>query len=376
MSLFSNNFVFSSRSEDLIEELSARSFHFLRNKEILGDFFSQKSILVTGAGGSIGSEICRQLGFLNPSEIILVDNNEYFLWKIRIELSEKFPSLKITPYLADVTSLTRMEKIFSQTNPKIIFHAAALKHVKIVEENPCEGFLTNIIGTKILSKLAVLYEVENFIFLSTDKAVKPKSCMGASKKIAELWLQHLNEKPSKTFFAILRFGNVLGSAGSVIPLFEHQIAQGGPITLTHKEAKRYFITCEEAVFSLLQAALVSTKYPQKEPFFILDMGKPVHIIDVANFLISKVKKEIGQNIQINITGLEKGEKINEDLLNPGEKMTPILGTNLFHISFSRAFKLPEEIDKKILHIEEASRKSDPDRLLKQVPQILPDFPFL
>ncbi|QCE35594.1 polysaccharide biosynthesis protein [Acetobacteraceae bacterium] len=335
--------------------------------------FLNKRILITGAGGSIGSEICRVVALFSPSELILLDNNEYFLWKIRIELSEKFPHLNFTIFLADVSSFARIENIFQEKKPHIVFHAAALKHVKMVEENPCEGFLTNVIGTKNLSEAALRHDIEKFIFLSTDKAVNPSSRMGASKRIAELWLQSLQANSQQTVFNILRFGNVYGSVGSVIPLFRHQISQGGPLTLTHESVSRYFITHEKAVMGLLEVCFQSELRQQTctNMLYILEMGQPVKIMDLAkNLLMHSGQKD---NIEIKIVGLAKGEKIEEALLYDDESQESILGTDLLAVHSKRQIVNLESIKNHLEKIEQACRQSDAGELLKITLKMLPEF---
>ncbi|RDV01463.1 polysaccharide biosynthesis protein [Sphingorhabdus pulchriflava] len=283
-----------------------------------------KRVLVTGAGGSIGSELCRQILLQNPSHLALIDNSEFNLYTIEQDLAAFKPANNetvIVPVLASVTDRSRMEEVIRRHSPATVYHAAAYKHVPLVETNPNEGVHNNIFGTRTVAELAVKYGVEDFVLISTDKAVRPPNIMGATKRIAEMVLQVMAEKSSTTRFSMVRFGNVLGSSGSVVPLFKKQIAVGGPVTVTHPEVTRYFMTIPEAAQLVIQAGAMATS----GDVFVLDMGEPVKIIDLARRMIElsglQVKEgEKDDGIEIRITGLRSAEKLYEELLIGEEPM--------------------------------------------------------
>lgn len=277
-----------------------------------------KCVLVTGAGGSIGSELCRQILAQNPSHLILIDHSEFNLYTIDQELgTQKLAgsSTIILPILASVTDRARMEEIIRRYSPATVYHAAAYKHVPLVEANPSEGVRNNILGTRIVAELAEKYAIDDFVLISTDKAVRPPNIMGATKRIAEMVLQVIAEKSSPARFSMVRFGNVLGSSGSVVPLFRKQIAAGGPLTVTHPEVTRYFMTIPEAAQLVIQAGAMATS----GDVFVLDMGEPVKIIELARRMIElsglQVKEGVSDDgIEIRITGLRPAEKLYEELL--------------------------------------------------------------
>ncbi len=275
---------------------------------------TQKTILVTGAGGSIGSEICRQVCKFTPEKIIILGHGENSIYHIHQELTRIYKEqIEIVPIIADVQDKERMEKIMQDYKPYVVYHAAAHKHVPLMEYNPQEAIKNNILGTRNTAEAAKLAEVSKFVMVSTDKAVNPPNVMGASKRIAEMVIQSMNNETSKTDFVAVRFGNVLGSRGSVIPLFKKQIEAGGPVTVTHPEMTRYFMTIPEASRLVLQAGALATG----GEVFVLDMGKPVKIVDLAKNLIrlSGYKKE---DIGIEFSGIRPGEKLFEELLNKDE----------------------------------------------------------
>lgn len=275
-------------------------------------------VMITGAGGSIGSEICRQILQLEPRAILLVENNEFALYKIFEELKSKITksTIKLVPLLASVRDRQRLNDIFSIWKPHIIYHAAAYKHVPLVEHNLLEGIRNNVFGTIVLAELSHLFGVRRFVFISTDKAVRPTNIMGASKRLAEMCLQALSENSESTIFTMVRFGNVLGSSGSVVPIFRKQINDGGPITLTHPDVTRYFMTIPEASELVIQACSMS----HGGEVFVLDMGKPVKIYDLAKRIIELSGHELRDednpdgDIEVKITGLRPGEKLYEELL--------------------------------------------------------------
>ena len=281
--------------------------------------------MVTGAGGSIGSELCRQILRLKPSRLILVEHSEFAIYQINEELEtikERFAlgDIAIHPMLCSVRDMPSLERVFVQHSPETIFHAAAYKHVPLVEKNPDEGILNNVFGTKIVAELAMKHGASNFVLISTDKAVRPTNIMGATKRWAELIVQdcaaRVNASNLQQVFCAVRFGNVLGSSGSVVPLFRSQIAKGGPITLTHPDVTRYFMSIEEAVELVLQTSSLSSG----GEIFLLDMGSPIKIADLAKEMITlsgfSVKNAANPDgdIEIVVTGLRPGEKLYEELL--------------------------------------------------------------
>ncbi|MEW6268546.1 MAG: nucleoside-diphosphate sugar epimerase/dehydratase [Thermodesulfobacteriota bacterium] len=270
-------------------------------------------VLVTGASGSIGSELCRQVLACNPERLVMVDRNENTLHFLHTELHERFPDTTLCPVVADITDPVRMQKMMAQHRPRVVFQAAAYKHVPLMEHNPCEAIRNNVIGTRIIANLSSLLGVERFVMISTDKAINPTSVMGASKRVAEVLLQVL-QRTSKTRFIAVRFGNVLGSDGSVVPLFRKQIANGGPVTVTHPDVMRFFMIVDEAVHLVLQAGVLGTG----GEIFELDMGEPVRILDLATDMIRLSGLEPNVDIELRITGLRPGEKLYEELITESE----------------------------------------------------------
>jgi FlaA1/EpsC-like NDP-sugar epimerase len=302
-----------------IEDLLGREVIQMNNKRI-GEEISGKVILVTGAAGSIGSEIVRQLIAYFPAKLVLVDQAESALYDLEYELAGKVPTnVQLIVNVADVSDTRRVSKIFKNHRPDIIFHAAAYKHVPLMENNPYEAIKTNVIGTRILSELAAEVGVEKFVMVSTDKAVNPTNVMGATKRLAEMYTQSMNQLEGvKTKFIATRFGNVLGSNGSVIPLFKKQIERGGPVTVTHPEITRYFMTIPEACELVLEAATMG----QGGEVFVFDMGESVKIIDLAKKMITLSGLRVDKDIEIRYTGLRPGEKLYEELLNNDENTLP------------------------------------------------------
>ena len=281
--------------------------------EQIASYLTDKCILVTGAGGSIGSELCRQIAKMSPLKLIILGKGENSIYEINHELRDLYPNLSIEPVIADVRDQQRIQSIFKQYRPKVVFHAAAHKHVPLMEAQPVEAVRNNIFGTKNVAEAADKFGAERFVMISTDKAVNPTSVMGATKRVAELVVQNLS-RISKTKFVAVRFGNVLGSRGSVIPLFKKQIDKGGPITITHPEMVRYFMTIPEASQLVLQAGSMA----QGGEVFVLDMGEPVKIVDMACDLIELSGLVPYKDIKINFTGLRPGEKLFEELLTAEE----------------------------------------------------------
>lgn len=295
-----------------LEDLLRREPVKLNLNEI-ASYISGKSVLITGAGGSIGSELCRQIGKLTPGKVVLLGKGENSIYEIDRELTRKFPNLNILPVIADIRDTERINRIFAEHKPQVVFHAAAHKHVPMMEIQPEEAVSNNVFGTKVIAEAADRFGTEVFVMISTDKAVNPTSVMGATKRVAELVIQSIN-KVSNTKFVVVRFGNVLGSRGSVIPLFKKQIAEGGPITITHPEMKRYFMTIPEATQLVLQAGAMA----KGGEVFVLDMGEPVKIVDLAHDMIELSGLVPNTDIKIKYTGIRPGEKLFEELLTAEE----------------------------------------------------------
>jgi len=291
-----------------IDDLLGREPVMLDMEEI-SSYLKGRRVLITGAGGSIGSELCRQVALFEPELLIMLDNYENSLYDIQNELLFSNPDLKIASVIANIREKARLENIFAQYKPEVVFHAAAHKHVPLMEANPTEAIKNNVFGTLNVAECADHYKTKRFVLISTDKAVNPTNVMGATKRIAELIIQGMGRRSSTEFTAV-RFGNVLGSNGSIVPLFKKQIEQGGPVTVTHPEVIRYFMTIPEAVQLVIQAGAIA----QNGNIFVLDMGKPVKIYDLARKLIKLSGFEPDVDINIEFTGLRPGEKLYEELL--------------------------------------------------------------
>ena len=301
-----------------LEELLARPPVNL-SKDGLKALIAGKRVLVTGAGGSIGSEICRQAASLGCGHLGLLDSSEFALFSIDQEIGDRWPTLSRHEYLGDVRNKDRLKDIFENERSDIVFHAAALKHVPLMERHPCESVMTNVIGTWNVAEAANVAHVKHMVFISTDKAVDPPNVMGATKRLAEAVVRAQQTITGGTRFSVVRFGNVLGSAGSVVPTFRAQIERGGPVTLTHPDIQRYFMTIPEAVQLVLHATAHSARQMQGPlGVFVLDMGQPVRIIDLARQLIGLYGKSPGKDIEIEVTGLRPGEKLSEDLVDSTE----------------------------------------------------------
>lgn len=307
------------------------------NREDIKSFIKGKKVLITGAGGSIGSEISRQVADNSPKEIAILDNCEFLLYEIEQQILENFPKIQLKLFLTDIRDEKLVEKNIKEFKPDVIFHAAALKHVPMIESNQEEAIKTNVIGTNNIIKSATKNNVSKFIFISTDKAVNPSSFMGASKRMAET-ICFLKSNSSMQI-SIVRFGNVLGSNGSVVPIFERQIAKGGPITITHKDATRYFMTIKEAVFLVLQTSVYQNDCFQ---VFILDMGEPISIHELAKNMISISGLILNKDIEIKFIGLRPGEKLHEELYYQHEELQNTKNPSIFVLSSE---KFSKEISK-------------------------------
>lgn len=308
-----------------IEDLLGREEIQINMKEI-GALLEDKAVMVTGAAGSIGSEICRQLAKFQIKQLICFDMGETPMHNLRLELEEKYPSLHFVPIIGDVRSQERLEFVFRSYHPQVVFHAAAYKHVPLMEENPCEAIRVNVYGTRNVADVSVKYDVEKFVMISTDKAVNPTNIMGCSKRLAEIYVQSLSiaiqkgEIKGKTKFITTRFGNVLGSNGSVIPRFKEQIKNGGPVTVTHRDIIRFFMTIPEACRLVLEAGTMG----DGGEIFVFDMGEPVKIAELARRMIELAGFRPDKDIEIKYTGLRPGEKLYEEVLSDeeGTKETP------------------------------------------------------
>tara|TARA_B110000037_G_scaffold86913_1_gene102988 strand:- start:5510 stop:7414 length:1905 start_codon:yes stop_codon:yes gene_type:complete len=348
-----------------IEDLLGRSQIKLNRVEI-NKYISGKVVMITGAAGSIGSELVKQISPFNPQKLILVDQAESPIYDLDIDIRSKYGEQLTEVVVADVRNNSRMKSVFKEYRPQIVFHAAAYKHVPLMETNPTEAVRTNVQGTKTLVDLSSEYEVEKFIMISTDKAVNPTNIMGASKRIAEIYAQAANEH-SYTKFITTRFGNVLGSNGSVIPLFRKQITEGGPLTVTHKDITRFFMTIPEACQLVIEAGNMG----EGGEIFIFDMGKSVKIMDMAKKMIALSGLELGTDIQIKVTGLRPGEKLFEELL-ANEENTVKTHHNKIMIAKVRESDF-EKIKKDIDSLIQSQRNQNYAIMVNKMKEIVPEF---
>ena len=347
-----------------IEDLLERD-EIVLNKEKTFAQLNGKTILVTGAAGSIGSELVRQIINFNPKKIVLLDQAESAIYDLVNELKEQNQT-SFEEVIADVRNQERMENVFNHFKPQIVYHAAAYKHVPLMEMNPSEAISTNVGGTKVVADLAVKYNADRFVLVSTDKAVNPTSVMGASKRAAEIYAQALGNA-SKTKFITTRFGNVLGSNGSVIPLFKKQIEKGGPVTITHPEITRYFMTIPEACQLVLEAGCMGNG----GEIFIFDMGESVKIVDLANKMIHLSGLTVGKDIEIAYTGLRPGEKLYEELLNNSENTLPTHNKQIM-IAKVQPYKL-EDIKPEISKLIDLFYTQDNVKIVRQLKSIVPEY---
>ncbi|WP_431856271.1 polysaccharide biosynthesis protein [Azospirillum sp.] len=359
-----------------IEDLLGRPQSVLDRGAISG-LIAARRVLVTGAGGTIGSELVRQIAALGPSDLVLVDAGEFNLYAIDLEIRGRFPDLAVHTVLADVRDRDRVHRLFQEHHPVMVFHAAALKHVPLVEENPTEGALTNVVGTRNVADAARAAGCLAMVMISTDKAIRPTSVMGATKRFAESYCQALDVLPGRdgattTRFMTVRFGNVLGSSGSVVPLFQRQLAAGGPLTVTHPDMRRYFMTVREAVELVLQAsAHGAARAEERGKVLVLDMGEPVKIVDLARQMIRLAGYRPDVDIKVEFTGLRPGEKLFEEILSAAEAPTRTEADGVFLAS-------PRVIDYALVNralgeLEAAARAGDADRVLTIIANIVPDF---
>ena len=348
-----------------IEDLLGRDAVVL-DHELIGGYLTGKRVLVTGAGGSIGSEICRQVAQFHPEKLILLDQAETPLYEIEKELVARFPELRILPLIADVRDGDKLMKAFEEFAPQVVFHAAAYKHVPMMEYNPTQAVLNNIFGSRNVADAAHRFSVRNVVMISTDKAVNPTNVMGATKRAAEIYIQALS-RTSSTKFTTVRFGNVLGSNGSVIPLFKEQIAQGGPVTVTDKRIIRYFMTIPEATQLVLQAGSMGSG----SEILVLDMGDPVRIVDLAEELIRLSGLTPYEDIDIVITGLRPGEKLFEELLIDGEGVLPTAHNKIKVLAPVHIDIQPVKAELDLLYC--AARSNCVDDLIESLKRLVPEF---
>ncbi len=366
-----------------IEELLGRTPINLYNQHVI-DHLRDKKILITGAAGSIGSELARQIAAVYPAALIICDQTESGLYELEYELQQKFKlgnALKV--FLGDIKDEYAMNSMFSRFLPQVVFHAAAYKHVPMMENHPSEAIRNNVLGTKVLADLSEIYGVERFLFVSTDKAINPSNVMGASKRIAEIYCQSIQTrespphwdsgiiqmvgKPKRTKFITTRFGNVLGSNGSVIPRFKEQIAKGGPVTITHPDIIRYFMTIPESCSLVLEAITMGNG----GEIFLFDMGEPVKILDLAKKMIQLSGLVPGKDIELRFTGLRPGEKLFEELLNKEEEVIP---THNKKILIAKVIEYDfDQVSKNIDYLIGLSLKNQDEDVVKQMKRIVPEY---
>ena len=355
-----------------IEDLLMRPEIKISMDEIV-DNFKDKTIMVTGAAGSIGSELCRQLLTFGIDKLILFDNAETPMHNLRLELEEKYPDLKIIPVIGDVRLLTRLDYVFKMWHPQVVFHAAAYKHVPLMEDNPCEAVLVNVGGSRNVADKCLEYGAEMMVMVSTDKAVNPTNIMGCTKRLAEIYVQSMGlalesgRIQGKTKFVTTRFGNVLGSNGSVIPRFREQIAKGGPVTVTHPDITRFFMTIPEACRLVMEAATMSSG----NQIFVFDMGESVKIDDLARRMIQLAGFTPDVDIKVEYTGLRPGEKLYEEVLANTENTLP---TNHSRIRIAKVREYDyEEAKSRVNELEQLSKIVDVSTMVRMMKQIVPEF---
>ncbi len=353
-----------------LEDLLGRPARSLDRAAMRG-LIEGRRVLVTGAGGSIGAELVRQIAAAGPAHLSLLDHGEYNLYTIEMEVRERWPGVKAVPILADVRDQNRIENVFDQEKPDLVFHAAALKHVPMVEFNPLEGLATNALGTRIIADACLAHNVPEMVVISTDKAVNPANVMGAGKRLAELYCQAADLSRAGTRFITVRFGNVLGSAGSVVPRFQDQLAAGGPLTVTHPDIERFFMTIGEAVELVLQAAALGPGRNDEGAIYVLDMGSPVKIMDLARQIIRLAGHIPDEDIKIEITGLRPGEKLYEELFHGQE---PPVGTGMDGILIARPRTATKEtIAQHLDDLAAACARQDETAALDIVSDLVPEL---
>jgi O-antigen biosynthesis protein WbqV len=352
------------------------------DREGMARLVQGRRVLVTGAGGTIGGELARQVAALGPAMLVLLDHGEFLLYEIDLELREKHPDVPRRAVLADVRDEARIRRLFEDIKPELVFHAAALKHVPMVENDPLEGVLTNAFGTRVVAEAARSIGTAAMVFISTDKAVNPTSVMGASKRLAEMYCQALDREARHGRAGMrcitVRFGNVLGSTGSVVPLFRRQLERGGPLTVTHPDMRRYFMTVREAVGLVLQASVVGTTDPQDQPpelaeggIFVLDMGQPVKIVDLARRMIRLAGLRPDEDVEIRFTGLRPGERLYEELFHGQEPPRPTAFPGLLVATPRTADSAL--VGRAIDEMATAGRAGNARLALQQLARLVPEF---
>jgi FlaA1/EpsC-like NDP-sugar epimerase len=348
-----------------VEDLLGREKVTIETKEI-ENFIKGRPVLITGAAGSIGSELSRQTAKFNPSLLLLLDQDETGIFNISQELQKNFSDLKIKSFVADVNDKERIEDIFRKFRPKIVFHAAAYKHVPLMEQQPDEAVKNNVFGTKNLARISIENSVEKFIFISTDKAVNPTSVMGATKRAGELICQVFNQKNNTKFISV-RFGNVLNSRGSVIPIFREQIKRGGPVEVTHRDMKRYFMLTSEACLLVMQAGAMG----KGGEVFVLDMGEPVKILDLAREMIKLSGFTPDKDIAIVFTGIRPGEKLFEEILTAEEGTVATQNQKIFMAKLSEVKK--ERLDDELTKLEKQVKNMDREKIIGALQSLIPSY---
>lgn len=334
--------------------------------ELVGNIITGKTIMVTGAGGSIGRELCRQITRWEPSELILLGHGENSIFETLLELQESSPSLSIKPLIADIRDHQRIDAIFREYKPQVVFHTAAHKHVPLMETNVAEAIMNNVIGTRTIVASSLKNNVERFVLISTDKAILPANVMGGTKRIAEMIVLDA-AKSSLRPYCVVRFGNVLGSRGSVVPLFKRQIALGGPVTVTHPEMKRYFMTIPEAVYLVLQAASMG----EGGEAFLLNMGQQVKILDLAEDLIRLSGLEPGKDIEVVFTGIRPGEKLSEDLWEEGHAFKETEHPDIFRLNGQDQLLSGQVLNRVVDRLETLCRTGNPEKLIAYMNEVIP-----
>ena len=332
----------------------------------IGIILKNKAVMVTGAGGSIGTELCRQIARWDPAELILLGHGENSIFETYLELKENYPLLKLTASIADIRDLNRITQEISRNKPHIVFHAAAHKHVPLMENNVEDCILNNVLGTKNIIEACLNFDVEQLVLISTDKAIRPVSVMGASKRLAEMLVLNASAMTENSY-SVVRFGNVLGSRGSVVPLFKRQIAHGGPVTVTHPKMKRFFMTIPEAVHLVLQAAAIG----HGGETFILNMGKQIRIVDLAEDLIRLSGLEPGKDIEIVYSGIRDGEKLSEDLWNDGRQFSVTKHPDIYSEEGADELK-GSDLDQAVNDLIELAEKGEGEIIIQYLNRIIPN----
>jgi FlaA1/EpsC-like NDP-sugar epimerase len=366
--LIDGRVTFSAIREVSYRDLLGREVVHLDEGRI-GAYLAGRGVLVTGAGGSIGSELCRQICRFAPGRLVLLERAESPLYDIELELRGAFPDVRVVPVLGDIQQRDEVERVFARHRPSVVFHAAAYKHVPMLERQPWKAIANNVLGTRCLADVAEAFGVERFVMVSTDKAVRPTSVMGASKRVAEMIVQGRNQGGAGTpRFMTVRFGNVLNSVGSVVPLFRRQIERGGPVTVTHKEVTRYFMTIPEACQLILQAGALADGGGE---IYLLDMGTPVRIDDMARDLIRLYGFEPDKNIRIEYTGLRPGEKLFEELITEGEGILPTSHQKILVLKAHH--DCGEALEDALTDLARLAEAQDAEGIKQGLARIVPDY---